>query len=80
MMGKFLDPIWELCKQRGWPQLTVLVVNKTGLPGHHLELDDPDRERERVYDFDWFALVPPETGDFETAIKDRKLRELCAEM
>lgn len=70
-LAPILDPIMRLCRQRGWPPLTVLVVNKgTGDPGDGLPLDDGvPKERARVYCFDWFKLEPPETSDFRAAMK-----------
>ena len=69
-MGKYLEPIYRLCKQRGWPPLTVLVVNKaTGVPSDGLPLDAAvPVERERVFNFNWFELEPPETPDFRAVL------------
>ena len=68
-MAQFLGPIMWLCEDRGWPPLTVLVVNQnTGLPGEGLStLEDVNQDRESVFNFDWFSLEPPQDLDFENA-------------
>ena len=71
VLGSLLAPIMRLCRARGWPPLTILVVNQsTGRPGDGLPLDDSvDVERERVFNFDWFSLEPPETEDFDEVLE-----------
>lgn len=68
-MGSFLEPIMRLCVQRGWPPLTIIVVNaETGAPGVGLDtIQDLNRDRERVYRFNWFTLEPPQIEDFKRA-------------
>lgn len=67
VMGSFLGPIMFFCVQKEYPPLTVLVVNQeTGLPGEGLTtIENVNGDRERVFRFDWFGIVPPESGDFE---------------
>ena len=69
-MGKFLDPIMKYCKLNGLPPLTVLVVGKyLGVPGEGLiTVEDADSERERVYDYDWFSIYPPNETEFGQAL------------
>lgn len=69
VMGLFLGPIMSLCAQKGYPPLTVLVVNRdTGVPGGGLTtIEDVNEDRERVFAFDWFSVEPPETADFAEA-------------
>jgi hypothetical protein len=77
VMANFLGPIMWCCDRNGWPALTVLVVNKdTGLPGDGLvtvenvfDVKHVNREREKVFKFDWFTLVPPTVKDFELTDK-----------
>ena len=66
VMGPMLDPIMRLCRDRGLPPLTVLVVNgTTGKPGDGIVLDgQAAAERERVFGYDWFSVEPAETVDF----------------
>jgi putative restriction endonuclease len=67
-----LDCIALYCRQKDLPPLTVLTVNrdsgKTGVgwfkanPG-----SDPNAERERVFNFDWFGIVPPTPEELRQA-------------
>ena len=68
-MGNFLGPIMFYCEENNLPPLSILVVNqKTGLPGDGLvTIGDIDRDRERVFRYNWFGFPPPETQDFEDA-------------
>jgi len=68
-MAQFLGPIMWLCDDNGRPPLTVLVVNQeTGLPGEGLStLEEVNVDRETVFRFDWFSLVPPGFENFENA-------------
>lgn len=56
-----LELIMHWCSQNALPPLTVLVVNeKTGIPGPGLtSTQDFHADRERVFKFDWYDLVPP---------------------
>lgn len=56
-----LDHIMYWCQDQDLPELTSLVVNKeTGLPGHGLSTPaDLNKERERIYEYDWYGIVPP---------------------
>lgn len=69
VMSQFLGPIMWYCEDNGLPPLTVLVVNQdTGLPGDGLTtLENVNIDRERVFNYNWFSIEPPETNDFETA-------------
>ena len=67
VLAQILDRIMRFCKTKNLPPLTCLVVNQdTGLPGSGLStvLDLP-RDREAVYQKNWFALPPPQVNDFE---------------
>ena len=72
VMSSFLDPIMRYCETRGYPPLTVLVVNQeSGLPGDGLTtLEETNADRERVYRFDWLAVRPPESNDFRDTMSD----------
>ena len=57
-----LDHIRIYCILNDLPPLTALVVNKkTGLPGEGLGLSDKDLNaaRERIYNYDWYDIIPP---------------------
>jgi putative restriction endonuclease len=49
--------------------LTVLVLNKeSGLPGEGLStIEEIDKDRETLFDFDWFSIEPPQNSDFAEA-------------
>lgn len=72
VMGQFLGPIMWLCEDREYPPLTVLVVNQSkGLPGEGLTtLENVNTDREQVFQFDWFAIEPPQIEDFKQATRD----------
>ena len=60
----YLDRILAFCRSRGHPDVTVIVVNAdTGRPGYYTG-DDWDKDREKVYNTNWFAVVPPTREDF----------------
>jgi len=63
-LGAFLDYIKRYCSANRLPPLHVLVVSKaTGAPGKGLRVVDFEAERDRVFDFNWFALAPPRPED-----------------
>jgi hypothetical protein len=67
-LGVFLNQIKRYCEANGHPPLHVLAVSKsTGRPGEGLPVDDFHGDRERVFSFNWFALVPPTPADFANA-------------
>ena len=56
-----LDPVYQFCQERNFPDLTAIVVSlKTGEPGKgHENREAFYRERERVYSFAWMDYAPP---------------------
>ena len=55
-----LDRILCYCEVHELPPLTCLVVNQsTGLPGDGLQIDNLHSDRERVYNYAWYGLIPP---------------------
>lgn len=66
-LARPLARILDLCRERGYPPLTVLVVNRrTGRPGGgYCGPADLDRSREEVYAFRWGDVPRPTRGDFE---------------
>jgi len=72
-LAHFLGHIMYYCIQNDIPPLTVLVVNQdTGLPGEGLINADLNADRERVFSFDWFGLVPPTPEKFSAAYKKKE--------
>ena len=67
-----LDVVGEYClqyREEGMPMLPVLVVNQdTGIPGEgilrHIDVEVLNSEREGVYDYDWYLVIPPSLDDF----------------
>lgn len=61
VLSQTLGHIMYWCKQKSLPPLTCIVVNQeTGKPGDGLiAAEDANLEREKVYQFDWFSIVPP---------------------
>jgi hypothetical protein len=71
-LADMLGHVSFYCLQHDLPALTVLVVNQdTGLPGEGLMKIgiDLDAEREAVFQYDWFAVVPPSPEEFREAFK-----------
>ena len=68
-IGNILGRVMYYCQAAELPPLTILVVNKmTGRPGVGLALyDDRDALRERVFNYDWFGMVPPTPAELKTA-------------
>ena len=64
-----LDPIDDYCNQHGLPPLAVVCVDpKTGEPSRgNVGIFRLDKNRERVFNHDWFALVPPTPEDIREA-------------
>jgi len=70
IVGHKLEPILDYCNVHGLPQLTCLVVNSgTGLPSPKSDLvqTTSHAEREKVYQYNWYNLVPPTPQEFDEA-------------
>lgn len=66
-----LGHVMHYCRRNGLPPLTVLVVNQeTGLPGEGLTETDLNADREAVFGFDWYALVPPSPEELGAAFRE----------
>ena len=67
-LAHFLGHVMYYFIQNDLPPLTVLVVNQeTGLPGKGLIEADFNADREDVFSFDWFAVVPPTPDELANA-------------
>jgi len=68
-LARILGHIIIWCEANDLPRLTVLVVNQeTGLPGEGIgELSDLDAQREQVFQFNWFSLVPPTPEELDAS-------------
>lgn len=72
VMDKMLGHIAHYCNENNLPPLTSIVVGKgRGTPGDDIPMnvEDTDKQREAVYEYDWFNVYPP------TAKKLRKAFE-----
>jgi putative restriction endonuclease len=71
-LGQNLDYLLCYCQIYQLPPITNLVVNKdTGLPGEGpgFVLAQLHADRERVYQFNWYGLVPPTPEEFAATHK-----------
>jgi hypothetical protein len=66
-LGYFLDAITKYCTKNGYPLLTVLVVQKgSGRPSAADKFQrDIDKERERVFKFEWYKISPVRAEDMK---------------
>jgi putative restriction endonuclease len=73
VLGSFLEYILRYCAKNDLPSLTVLVVNQTtGLPGAGFPQENLHSERERVFRFKWFGLLPPTPAEFSATARRKK--------
>ena len=66
----FLDPVMKYCQLNGLPPLTVLVVSAvTGRPGDGFTAGSGDlnKDRVRVFAFDWYSIFPPTLEELQKA-------------
>lgn len=71
-LADMLGHVMFYCAQNNLPPLTVLVVNQdTGLPGEGLAKHgiDLNAERESVFNFNWFNIMPPAIEELSAAFK-----------
>ena len=65
-MSRLLDQLMRYCQENNLPPLTVLVINReTGNPVAGLStLGDVAKDRERVFNHDWFRIFSPTPEEF----------------
>ena len=69
-MGSILKCIMFYCEQNNMPPLTLIVVNKSGVPGSGFTaevLKNYPQRREAVFDFSWYKIIPPTIDEFQQA-------------
>ena len=69
-LGSILGCIMFYCKQNKMPPLTLIVVNKSGVPGSGFTaevLKNYPKRREAVFDFSWYKMIPPTIDQFQQA-------------
>lgn len=67
VFAHILGRVMVFCETNDLPPLTCLVVNQTtGLPGAGLTtIEDLPKDRESVYNHNWFSMFPVQISDFE---------------
>lgn len=56
--GNFLEPVYLYCKEKGWPRLSVLVVDKhTGKPRPQYKDIEVTAEQWRCFNFPWLEKI-----------------------
>jgi len=68
MLAGPLGHIMKLCREYDLPALTSLVVDSQGSPSQGLtsvKLEDVPGEQARVFEYSWFAHVPPSLEQLE---------------
>jgi len=73
VLDKILGHIAFFCGDNKLPALTSIVVGKNrGTPGADIPVDPKvmDREREKVYDFDWYNVYPPSPAQLAQSFAD----------
>lgn len=69
-LASILGCIMFYCEQNELPPLTIIVVNRHGIPGEGFtaeEMEDYHQRREDVFNYNWFKLVPPSIDEFQQA-------------
>ena len=69
-LASILGCIMFYCEQNDLPPLTLIVVNRHGIPGEGFtaeEMDDYHQRREDVFNYNWFSLIPPTIDEFQEA-------------
>lgn len=65
-----LGCIMFFCEQNGLPPLSIIVVNRHGVPGEGFtaeEMEDYHQRREDVFNYNWFRIIPPTIDEFQEA-------------
>jgi hypothetical protein len=69
-LSSILGCIMNYCDREGLPPLTIIVVNRFGIPGAGFTAAEPDtyhRRREEVFAHPWFRQVPPTVQELRAA-------------
>jgi hypothetical protein len=74
VLDRVLGHVAFYCIDNKLPPLTSIVVGKRrGTPGSDIPIDlsGVDKERERVYAFDWYDVYPPDAAALHDSFKRR---------
>lgn len=69
-LASILGCIMFVCEQNSLPPLTIIVVNRMGVPGGGFtaeKIADYHQRREDVFNYEWFKIIPPTVGEFQQA-------------
>jgi hypothetical protein len=69
-LTSILGCIMFFCEQNGLPPLSIIVVNRYGVPGEGFtaeKMKDYHQRREDVFNYNWFTIVPPTIDEFQMA-------------
>lgn len=69
-LASILGCIMFWCEQNDLPPLTLLVVNKSGIPGDGFTteiLTNYHQRREEVFNYPWLKIFPPSISQFKEA-------------
>ena len=78
VLDKILGHVAFFCIDNKLPALTSIVVGKgRGTPGKDIPVDPKtmDREREKVYAYDWYDIYPPSADDLQAAFERHNKQE-----
>jgi hypothetical protein len=71
VLANSLGHVAYFCILNRLPPLTSLVVNeKTGLPGDGIPIEKSLSKREKVFAFDWFDIMPPTPEELRSAASE----------
>lgn len=69
-LTSILGCIMFYCEQNNIPSLSIIVVNKQGIPGTGFTAEKPEeyhQKREGVFNYNWFKIIPPTIDEFQKA-------------
>jgi hypothetical protein len=72
-LSSILGCIMFYCEQNDLPPLTIIVVNRHGVPGEGFtaeKLINYHQRRENVFNYEWFKIIPPTIDEFQQARED----------
>lgn len=72
-LNSILDCIMFFCEQNNLPPLTLIVVNKYGVPGSGFTAENFEKyhqSREDIFNFPWFSILPPTIKELQDARND----------
>jgi hypothetical protein len=65
-----LSCIMWYCEQNDLPPLTIIVVNRFGVPGAGFSTERPEnyhQRKEDVFNYQWYRMVPPTVAELREA-------------